>query len=185
MRNNFFPLRVTKPWNRFPREGHLPGEYLWRYSRPAWTRSCVAWSGWPCFGRRVELDDPQRSLPTPKILGFCDCLTWILRRVELFPSFLVLSPKTDLLWLLVICCNMNTGPTFTDFFCVHVYIYIYTPKAVTKGNHKHFISLTDHLFGFFFVWSHCSLWCLSFFFYSHPDIYILSGINANFQVIFM
>ena len=26
----------------------------------------------PCFGRRVGLDDPQRSLPTPTILWFCD-----------------------------------------------------------------------------------------------------------------
>ena len=44
---------------------------LWRYSRPAWTRFCAACSGWPCFGRRVGLDDPQRSLPTPNILWFC------------------------------------------------------------------------------------------------------------------
>ena len=27
---------------------------------------------WLCFGRRVGLDDPQRSLPTPTILWFCD-----------------------------------------------------------------------------------------------------------------
>ena len=27
---------------------------------------------WPCFGRGVGLDDPQRSLPTPNILWFCD-----------------------------------------------------------------------------------------------------------------
>jgi len=24
---------------------------LWRYSRPAWTRSCAAYCRWPCFGR--------------------------------------------------------------------------------------------------------------------------------------
>jgi len=24
---------------------------LWRYSRPAWTRSCAACSRWPCFSR--------------------------------------------------------------------------------------------------------------------------------------
>ena len=45
---------------------------LWRYSRPAWTRSCAACCRWPCFGRRVGLDDPQRSLPTPTILWFYD-----------------------------------------------------------------------------------------------------------------
>ena len=42
---------------------------LWRYSRPTWTRSCAA-----CFGRRVGLDDPQRALPTPTILWFCDSM---------------------------------------------------------------------------------------------------------------
>ena len=36
------------------------------------TGSCAACSGWPCFGRGVGLGDPQRSLPTPRILGFCD-----------------------------------------------------------------------------------------------------------------
>jgi len=28
---------------------------LWRYSRPAWTRSCAAYCRWPCFGRGVGL----------------------------------------------------------------------------------------------------------------------------------
>ena len=45
---------------------------LWRYWKPAWTRSCAICSRWPCFGRRVALDDPQKSLPTPTILWFCD-----------------------------------------------------------------------------------------------------------------
>jgi len=27
---------------------------LWRYSRPAWTRSCAACSRWPCFGRGLD-----------------------------------------------------------------------------------------------------------------------------------
>ena len=48
---------------------------LWRYSRPVWTRSCAACCRWPCFGRRVGLDDPQTSLPTPAILWFCDLAT--------------------------------------------------------------------------------------------------------------
>ena len=52
--------------------GRLWSLLLWRYSRPTWTRSCAACSGWPCFGRRAGLGDPQRSLPTPTILWFCD-----------------------------------------------------------------------------------------------------------------
>ena len=50
--------------------GRLGSLLLWRYSRPAWTRSSTAYCRWPCFGRRVGIDDPQRSLPTPTILWF-------------------------------------------------------------------------------------------------------------------
>ena len=68
--------RISSLWGwRSPGTG-CPGRLwsllLWRYSRPAWTRSCAAYCRWLCFGRRVGLDDPQRSLPTPTILWFCD-----------------------------------------------------------------------------------------------------------------
>ena len=56
--------------------GRLWSLLLWRYSRPAWTRSCAACCGWPCFGKGVGLDDPQRSLPTPTILWFCGSVIW-------------------------------------------------------------------------------------------------------------
>jgi len=43
MRKNFFPLRVTEPWNRLPREFvESPSPQRRRNSRPAWTRSCAA-----------------------------------------------------------------------------------------------------------------------------------------------
>ena len=56
--------------------GRLWSLLLWRYSRPAWTRSSTACCRWPCFDRRVGLDEPQRSLPTPTttILWFCKSL---------------------------------------------------------------------------------------------------------------
>jgi len=59
--------------------GRLWSLLLWRYSRPAWTRSCAACCMWPCFARGVGLDDPQRSLSNPTILWFCDCAAncWI------------------------------------------------------------------------------------------------------------
>ena len=52
--------------------GRLWSLLLWRYSRPAWTRSCAGCCRWPCFSRGAGLDDPQRALPTPNILWFCD-----------------------------------------------------------------------------------------------------------------
>ena len=48
--------------------------HLWnRRLMSSWLQagSCAACSRWPCFGRRVGLDDPQRSLPTRTILWFC------------------------------------------------------------------------------------------------------------------
>jgi len=66
-------LRVSVCWTTGPGcPGRLWSLLLWRYSRPTWTRSCAACCRWPCFSRRVGLDDPQRSLPTPTILWFCD-----------------------------------------------------------------------------------------------------------------
>jgi len=57
--------------------GRLWSLLLWRYSRPAWTRSGATCSGWPCFGRRVGLGDPQRSLPTLTIL-WNSVILWFL-----------------------------------------------------------------------------------------------------------
>ena len=57
--------------------GRLWSLLLWRYSNPAWTLSCAACSGWPCFGRGFWLDDPQRSLPTLNILWFCDSVSGV------------------------------------------------------------------------------------------------------------
>ena len=89
MRKNFFPLRVTEPWNRLPRTWW--SLLLWRYSKPPWMRSCAACCRWPCFGRGIRLDDPQRSLPTPTILWFYEmCLG---------TGSPLLCPRLTLVWL--------------------------------------------------------------------------------------
>ena len=68
--------RISSLWGWWSTGTGYPGKWwsllLWRYSRPAWTRSSTTYCRWPCFGRRVGLDDPQRSLPTPTVLWFCD-----------------------------------------------------------------------------------------------------------------
>ena len=68
--------RTSSLWGWWSTGTGCPGRLwillLWRHSRPAWTRSCAACCRWPCFGREVGLDDPQRSLPTPTTLWFCD-----------------------------------------------------------------------------------------------------------------
>ena len=62
--------------------GRLWSLLLWSYSRPTWTCFFAACCRWPCFGRRVGLDDPQRSVPDPAILWFCNsvinklCVEW-------------------------------------------------------------------------------------------------------------
>ena len=63
--DDFGKQRYRQPWV-------AESLFLWRYSKPAWTRSCAACCRWPCFGMGVGLDDPQRSLPTPTILWFCN-----------------------------------------------------------------------------------------------------------------
>ena len=54
--------------------GRLWSLLLWRYWRPAWTRSCAACSRWPCFVRGVGLDYPQRGPFQP--LTFCDSVVF-------------------------------------------------------------------------------------------------------------
>ena len=76
--------------------GRLWSLLLWRYSRPAWTRSSTTYCRWPCFGRRFGLDDPQRSLPTPTILWFCEILTWHAVQVHLSPGLAELRRLTCL-----------------------------------------------------------------------------------------
>ena len=76
---SFFWGRTSSFWGWWSPGTGCPGRLwsllLWRSSRPAWTRSCAACCKWPCFGRGVGLGDPQRSLPTPNILWFCD--SWV------------------------------------------------------------------------------------------------------------
>jgi len=60
MRKNFFPLRVTEPWLRLPRKVvDSPSLEIFKTHLDEFLCSV------PYFGRSVQLDDPQRSLPTP------------------------------------------------------------------------------------------------------------------------
>ena len=79
-----------------PKNSNCTGAARWcRYSehKPFMT-SRAACCRWPCFGRRVGLDDTQRSLPTLTILWFCDSVTTY--------SFLVGTQKV---WERLICLD--------------------------------------------------------------------------------
>ena len=86
------PLPVGSTW---------PLAELDHCSSPAWTRSCAACCRWPCFSRRVGLGDPERSLPTPTILWFCDsvCFTSHFHHKVSFPysSFSPMSYQSQAL----------------------------------------------------------------------------------------
>jgi len=66
MRKNFFPLRVTEPWNRLPREVvESPSLEIFK-TRLDKVLCSLLWM--TLLGQGVGLGDPQRSLPTPNIL---------------------------------------------------------------------------------------------------------------------
>ena len=73
-RKNFFPLRVTEPWTRLPREVvESPSLEIFKPCLAAVLCSLL----WVTLLRLLAfrglgLDDPQKSLPTPNILWFCD-----------------------------------------------------------------------------------------------------------------
>ena len=69
-RKNFFPLRVMEPWPRLPREA-VESPSLEIFQTRLDTVLCsLLWV--TLLGQRVGLGDPQRSLPTPTILWFCE-----------------------------------------------------------------------------------------------------------------
>jgi len=72
MRKNFFTLRVTEPWNRLPREVvESPSLEIFKTCLDTVLCSLL----WVTVLRQgVGLDDPQRSFPTPTMLGFCDSM---------------------------------------------------------------------------------------------------------------
>ena len=73
-RKNFFPLRVTEPWPRLPRgAGESPSLEIFQ-PRLAAVLCSLLWV--TLLGQGVGLGDPQRALPTPAMLGFCDSLDY-------------------------------------------------------------------------------------------------------------
>ena len=68
MRKNFFPLRVTEPWPRLPREVvESPSLEIFQ---PRLDKALCSLLWVTLLGQGVGLGDPQRALPTPTILLF-------------------------------------------------------------------------------------------------------------------
>ena len=66
IRKNFFPLRVTEPWPRLPREAvESPSLEIFK---PRLDKVLCPLLWVTLLGQGVGLGDPQRSLPTPAIL---------------------------------------------------------------------------------------------------------------------
>ena len=77
-RKNFFPLRVTEPWPRLLREAvESPSLEIFQTHLDVVLCSLL-WV--TLLGQGVGLGDPQRSLPIPTMLGFCDqrIFHWLL-----------------------------------------------------------------------------------------------------------
>jgi len=72
MRKNFFTLRVMEPWTRLPRDVvESPSLDILKNHLDAVLCSLL----WVTLLRQgVGLGDPQRSLPTPTMLGFCEMM---------------------------------------------------------------------------------------------------------------
>ena len=86
-RKNFFPLRVMEHWNRLPR-GAVESPSLEIFQTYLDAVLCsLLWV--TLLGQGVGLGDPQRSLPTPAMLGFCDCATSTQR---MFPKIHLQKP---------------------------------------------------------------------------------------------
>ena len=67
MRKNFFPLRVTEHWNRLPREA--VESHSLEIFKPRLDKVLCSLLWVTLLRQGVGLGDPQRSLPTPTILG--------------------------------------------------------------------------------------------------------------------
>jgi len=122
--------RTTSLWVWWSTGTGCPGTswnlLLWRYSRLAWTRSCAACCRRLWFGRGVGLNDPQRSLPSPTILWFCnvtfrDKLSQVRRHqvgLAHCPVPLMATIKTalylDIMWRRISFCSPELLRTFRE-----------------------------------------------------------------------
>ena len=84
--------------------GRLWSLLLWRYSRPTWTRSCAACSGWPCFVRGLDWVTHRGPFQP---LTFCDSvILWCRgRKRELVGTV----PAGETLWVETQQCRTSSS----------------------------------------------------------------------------
>ena len=107
---------------------------------------------WPCFGRGVGLDDPQRSLPNPTILWFCDSVS----------PFIVLQNQFRWFDLLSVLCLMHTKRLLASFaaraHCLLMGNLVST--KTTSSFSANLVASTYWCIGLFLLWSRTWLFSL-------------------------
>jgi len=106
--------------------GRLWSLLLWRYSRPAWTRSCAACSRWPCFSRGLDWvthRGPCEPLPFchSVILFSQQCLAGKVQEERVAMNLLIDTyPHADTMQP----CALSSTHTGV-FLCINSQYYIY------------------------------------------------------------
>ena len=132
---------------------------------PAWTRSCAACCRWPCFGRRVGLDDPQRSLPIPTILWFCDSVnekTIILKfslcerkNLSILWCYAPIPVAFSQSWNSQLCTVLGFGDFLRDAGSLVWVLYSSLPCEGMRPKAEPAPVLSVYCLHYDIIWSHC------------------------------
>ena len=76
-------------------QGRLWSLLLWRYSRPAWTRSCAACCRWPCHGQEGWTRWPTEVPSNPYYSVILWLFAYSISRLSLTPQHLFINSPIE------------------------------------------------------------------------------------------